>query len=244
MPTHLATESTLLNEARNGNPDAFGLLVDHYRQNLYRLTLRITGNPEDAEDALQDALMNAYCNLQRFRGNSRFYTWMSRITLNQALMSLRRRRRTRQVTFSSLESTQLEGTSAKLDIEDGGLSPEDLFANGELQQRAQPRPAPPGAPAQQCVYPAECVRLFRHGTHTNAWPVGAGRQVKAVESPDPAAQAAKQGLDSLRYAGSQAGGPIWPERPNLQRVPLDKRIAPPTQAPAGRSGAVGSRPGP
>src|SRR5579863_10147563 len=135
MPTHLATESTLLNEARNGNPDAFGLLVDHYRQNLYRLTLRITGNPEDAEDALQDALMNAYCNLQRFRGNSRFYTWMSRITLNQALMSLRRRRRTRQLTFSSLESTTPEGgTTAKLDIEDGGLSPEDLFANGELQQ--------------------------------------------------------------------------------------------------------------
>jgi len=133
MPTHLATENALLNEARNGNPDAFGLLVDHYRQNLYRLTLRITGNPEDAEDALQDALMNAYCNLQRFRGNSRFYTWMSRIALNQALMSLRRRRRTRQVTFSSLESAQPEGT-AKLEIEDSGLSPEDLFANGELEQ--------------------------------------------------------------------------------------------------------------
>lgn len=134
MPTHLATENALLNEARNGNPDAFGVLVDHYRQNLYRLTLRITGNPEDAEDALQDALMNAYSNLQRFRGNSRFYTWMSRIALNQALMSLRRQRRTRQVTFSSLESTQPEGTPAKLDIEDSGLSPEDLFANSELQQ--------------------------------------------------------------------------------------------------------------
>ena len=132
MPTHLATENALLNEARSGNPDAFGLLVDHYRQNLYRLTLRITGNPEDAEDALQDALLNAYCNLQRFRGNSRFYTWMSRIALNQALMSLRRRRRTRQVTFSSLESAQPEG-AAKLEIEDCGLSPEDLFANGELE---------------------------------------------------------------------------------------------------------------
>jgi RNA polymerase sigma-70 factor (ECF subfamily) len=133
MPTHLATENALLNEARNGNPDSFGLLVDHYRQNLYRLTLRITGNPEDAEDALQDAILNAYCNLQRFRGNSRFYTWMSRIALNQALMSLRRRRRTRQVTFSSLETAQTEGT-AKLEVEDDGLSPEELFANGELER--------------------------------------------------------------------------------------------------------------
>jgi RNA polymerase sigma-70 factor (ECF subfamily) len=133
VPIHLATEDALLKEARNGNPEAFGLLIDHYRQNLYRLTLRITGNPEDAEDALQDALLNAYCNLQRFRGNSRFYTWMSRITLNQALMSLRRRRRTRQVTFSSLESAWSEGP-AHLEIEDTGLSPEDLFANGELEQ--------------------------------------------------------------------------------------------------------------
>jgi RNA polymerase sigma-70 factor, ECF subfamily len=133
VPNHLVTEDALLSQARNGNPDAFGLLVDHYRQNLYRLTLRITGNPEDAEDALQDALLNAYCNLERFRGNSRFYTWMSRITLNQALMSLRRRRRTRQVTFSSLETTRPEG-SAHLDIEDSGLSPEELFANGELEK--------------------------------------------------------------------------------------------------------------
>jgi len=56
MPIHLAAETSLVNDARRGDPEAFGVLVNQYRNHLYHLSLRITGNAEDAEDALQDAL--------------------------------------------------------------------------------------------------------------------------------------------------------------------------------------------
>jgi RNA polymerase sigma-70 factor, ECF subfamily len=133
MPIHLADETSLVNDARNGDPEAFGVLVNQYRHHLYRLTLRITGNPEDAEDVLQDALLKAYCNLERFRGNSRFYTWMVRITLNQALMKLRKRRREKQVLLPDVEPLDREG-QAWPEVEDPGPSPEQQCANAELEQ--------------------------------------------------------------------------------------------------------------
>ena len=133
MPIHLADETSLVNDARNGDPEAFGVLVNQYRNHLYRLTLRITGNAEDAEDVLQDALLKAYCNLERFRGNSRFYTWMVRITLNQALMKLRQRRRERQVLLPDLEPLE-QDSQARPEVEDTGPSPEQQCANAELEQ--------------------------------------------------------------------------------------------------------------
>jgi RNA polymerase sigma-70 factor, ECF subfamily len=133
MPIHLADETSLVNDARNGDPEAFGVLVNQYRNHLYRLTLRITGNAEDAEDVLQDALLKAYCNLERFRGTSRFYTWMVRITLNQALMKLRQRRRERQVLLPDLEPLE-QDSQARPEVEDSGPSPEQLCANSELEQ--------------------------------------------------------------------------------------------------------------
>jgi RNA polymerase sigma-70 factor (ECF subfamily) len=97
MAVHLANENALLAEARVGNAEAFGTLVNQYYPNIYRLALQITGNREDAEDALQDAVLKAYVNLGQFRGNSRFYTWLVRIALNQALMKLRKRRSGKEV---------------------------------------------------------------------------------------------------------------------------------------------------
>jgi RNA polymerase sigma-70 factor (ECF subfamily) len=133
MPIHLADETSLVNDARHGDPEAFGVLVNQYRNHLYRLSLRITGNAEDAEDALQDALLKAYCNLEYFRGNSRFYTWMVRITLNQALMKLRQRRRQKQVLLADLEPLDHEG-QAWPEAEDPGPNPEQQCASGELEQ--------------------------------------------------------------------------------------------------------------
>ena len=133
MPIHLTDETSVVNDARQGNPEAFGVLVNQYRNHLYRLSLRITGNAEDAEDALQDALLKAYCNLQCFRGNSRFYTWMVRITLNQALMKLRQRRRQKQVLLADLEPLDREGQPWP-EAEDPSPNPEEQCASGEFEQ--------------------------------------------------------------------------------------------------------------
>jgi len=93
MATHLPNERALVAAAQHGSHEAFAALVKQYYRNIYRVALRITGNREDAEDALQEALLKAYCNLARFQGESLFYTWLVRITMNEALMKLRRTKR-------------------------------------------------------------------------------------------------------------------------------------------------------
>jgi RNA polymerase sigma-70 factor (ECF subfamily) len=57
---------------------------------IFRLARNITGNPEDAEEVIQDAFVKAFQNLATFRGDSGFYTWLVRMVVNQALMKIRR----------------------------------------------------------------------------------------------------------------------------------------------------------
>jgi RNA polymerase sigma-70 factor (ECF subfamily) len=78
--------------AKSGDVSAFETLVNRYERKIFRLTQNITQNREDAEDAMQEAFLKAYEHLGEFEGNSRFYTWLVRIAVNQALMKLRRRR--------------------------------------------------------------------------------------------------------------------------------------------------------
>ena len=132
MPTHLENETTLVAEARAGNAAAFTTLVNQYDRNIYRLALNITGHREDAEDVLQEAFLKAYTNLDRFEGNSRFYTWLVRIAVNEALMKLRKRRSGREV---SLDEPVEGGDNDSLprEIEAWGDNPEQRFQKSELQ---------------------------------------------------------------------------------------------------------------
>ena len=91
MPTHSDNEDVLVEEARAGNANSFTTLINQYDRHIYRLALNITGNQEDAEDVLQETFLKAYTNLGQFQGNSRFYTWLVRIAVNEALMKLRKR---------------------------------------------------------------------------------------------------------------------------------------------------------
>ena len=96
MATHLTDEPQLVAAAQQGDESAFRTLINQYYWNVYTIVFKIARNHEDAEDVLQDALLKAYCNLDRFQGNSRFYTWLVRIAVNEALMKLRKRRIDRQ----------------------------------------------------------------------------------------------------------------------------------------------------
>src|SRR5689334_25434157 len=87
-----ADEPILVAAAKNGDISAFETLVGRYERKIFRLTQNITQNREDAEDAMQEAFLKAYEHLDNFEGNSRFYTWLVRIAVNQALMKLRKRR--------------------------------------------------------------------------------------------------------------------------------------------------------
>ncbi len=72
MPVHLENETTLVAEAKEGNAEAFTVLMNQYERNIFRLALYITSNKEDAEDVMQETFLKAYTHLVRFQGNSRF----------------------------------------------------------------------------------------------------------------------------------------------------------------------------
>src|SRR5437773_4747363 len=133
MLTHLSNKSTLVHEAQSGNTEAFATLVNHYDARVFRLAINITRNKEDAEDVLQEALFKAYSNLGRFRGGSRFYTWLVRIALNEALMKLRKRRSGRQVSLDELLETD-DQNLVRRETVDWRDDPEQRYSRKELQQ--------------------------------------------------------------------------------------------------------------
>lgn len=75
-------EKQLVELARNGDRSAFRSLVDEHKRNVYYLALDLTGNKEDAEDVSQDVFVKAFRSLKKFRGDSKFGTWIYRITVN------------------------------------------------------------------------------------------------------------------------------------------------------------------
>ena len=131
--THLENELELVAEAKASNANAFTKLINQYDRNIYRLAINITGNQEDAEDVLQDAFLKAYTNLNRFQGHSRFYTWLVRITVNEALMKLRKRNGDRSVSFDEPIPTN-DSRSIRREIEDHRDNPEARYAKNEFRE--------------------------------------------------------------------------------------------------------------
>ncbi|MCW2866123.1 MAG: polymerase, sigma subunit, family [Marmoricola sp.] len=87
-----ADDAALLAAHVDGDPDAFGRLVARHRDRLWAVALRTTGHPEDAADALQDALVSAYRQAGSFRGDSAVTTWLHRVVVNACLDQMRRNR--------------------------------------------------------------------------------------------------------------------------------------------------------
>jgi RNA polymerase sigma-70 factor (ECF subfamily) len=131
LPSTIAREdeSQLVAAAKSGDAAAFEELVNRYERKIFRLTMNITRNHEDAEDAMQDAFMKAYAHLGKFKEDSRFYTWLVRIAANEALMRLRKRRPNQ---FSLDEPIEGDDDIMPRDLEDWGPSPEQRYAQAEM----------------------------------------------------------------------------------------------------------------
>lgn len=123
-------ESTLVAQAREGDTVAFGELVRRYESKIFRLAQHITQNREDAEDVLQETFLKAYEHLDQFQGNSKFYTWIVRIAVNQALMKLRRRKADRSVSLD--ETIDTGEDNIVREIAAWGEDPEERFSREEL----------------------------------------------------------------------------------------------------------------
>jgi RNA polymerase sigma-70 factor, ECF subfamily len=125
-------EHLLVAAAKNGDLSAFSELVSRYERKIFRLTMNITRNREDAEDAMQDAFLKSYAHLKDFEGSSRFYTWLVRIAANEALMRLRKRR-PNQFSLDEPIATDDQELMPR-EIEDWGPSPEQRYAQSEMQE--------------------------------------------------------------------------------------------------------------
>ena len=123
-------ESELVERARKGDAGSFSVLLRRYEGKIFRLAMNITQNREDAEDVLQEAFLKAYEHLDQFQGNSRFYTWIVRIAVNQALMKLRKRRSDRAVSLDEQIDTG-EDTVVR-EIAAWDPDPEERFSREEL----------------------------------------------------------------------------------------------------------------
>src|SRR6202171_6819989 len=91
VTTVASDDLDLVHASKNGDVAAFEQLVKRYDRKLFRIAQHVTYNREDAEDAVQEAFLKAFQHLGEFREDSKFSTWLIRITLNQLLMKLRKR---------------------------------------------------------------------------------------------------------------------------------------------------------
>jgi len=124
-------EHLLVAAAKRGDTRAFEELVNRYEAKIFRLTMNITRNREDAEDAMQDAFLKSYAHLKDFQEDSRFYTWLVRIAANEALMRLRKRRPNQ---FSLDEPLEGDEDLMPRELADWGPSPEQRFAQTEMHE--------------------------------------------------------------------------------------------------------------
>lgn len=121
-------EALALSEMQRGNPDAFRHIVEAHGRSLFRLAWRLTGNVEDAEEAVQEAFLRAYRHLERFDARSALGTWLYRITVNCARDVIRKRgkRPTPVELDDPAEVGELEGKTF--------LRPDREIHRSELQQ--------------------------------------------------------------------------------------------------------------
>lgn len=125
-------EAALVEQARGGDLAAFGELVRRYERRVYRTARHIVQNDEDAEDVLQEAMLKAFEHLDSFQGNSKFYTWLVRIAVNESLMKLRKRKSDRSVSLDESIETDEEPIVREIAVWDD--NPEQRYSQTELRE--------------------------------------------------------------------------------------------------------------
>jgi RNA polymerase sigma factor (sigma-70 family) len=124
-------ENSLVAAAKSGRTIAFDILCERLAPRILRSIYRITKNREDAEDALQDAFLRAFVHISEFDGRSAFSTWLTRIAINSALMILRKKRVSLEI---SMDAPEESGTKwASWDVPDHSPNPEKRYAQHERE---------------------------------------------------------------------------------------------------------------
>jgi RNA polymerase sigma-70 factor, ECF subfamily len=132
----LAARRRVLAQARSGNAEAFGQMVMPYAPGLYRRALRMTGNPADAEDAQQEALLKAFSRIHQFagqqeNGKDELHAWVARITSNASIDLIRQRRDGKHISLEEPSPSSEETFGQRLPARTE--NPEELYARQEMR---------------------------------------------------------------------------------------------------------------
>jgi RNA polymerase sigma-70 factor (ECF subfamily) len=125
-------EASLVAQARRGDTVAFTELTEKYQRNIFRLAQNITQNREDAEDVLQETFLKAYQHLPEFEGHSKFYTWVVRIAVNEALMKLRKRKWDKTVWLDEPVTVGEDSVAREIAVWED--NPEQRYSQEELRE--------------------------------------------------------------------------------------------------------------
>ena len=137
LPVACDPDLPLVEASQRGDVSAFEELVRRYDRKLLRIALNVTHNADDAEEAVQDAFFKAYKNLNRFRAEAKFSTWLFRITVNESLMRLRKQRGVKEVSLREQGVNLDDGDNGGLSeamIADWAPDPEARYGAAEFRE--------------------------------------------------------------------------------------------------------------
>lgn len=122
-------DAILASRAKSGDTDAFVELSKRHANRVFQTAFRVTRNRQDAEDAMQDAFLNAFTHIKNFEGRSSFSTWLTRIAINSALMILRKKRNIYEIPIAD-HAGDVTAWEPRSPLED----PEISYVQGERQR--------------------------------------------------------------------------------------------------------------
>ena len=127
-----ATEKRLVELSVSGDVEAFETLIQSHQKKVYNIALRMTKNPEDAQELAQDALVRAFTSIKKFRGDSSFSTWLYRITINVCTDFLRKRNKAVLISMEQGAAANDNGQAMQIPEETPG--PEELAEKAQLKE--------------------------------------------------------------------------------------------------------------
>lgn len=127
----LENEKVLIDRCKNGEIQAFEELIRGYEKKVFNIVFRIIGNYDDAQDISQDIFVKVFKSIRNFKEKSSFYTWLYRITVNECMDIIKKRKK---ASVYSLDTPiESDGDQITRDIKDSSESPEEKIERKELR---------------------------------------------------------------------------------------------------------------
>lgn len=126
------SEEILVNRSKIGDIEAFEELISKYQKRVFNIVLRIVGNADEAEDVSQEVFLKVFKSIAGFKGNSSFYTWLYRITINECMDFIKKRKKT--AAYSLDAPLETDEDELKKEVEDKSESTEDKVERKEVRE--------------------------------------------------------------------------------------------------------------